>query len=47
MPDSIAPSLVVAEGALLHRMLLQVPFVSLDEQAQRRPPSRGAKQAQR
>ena len=34
MLDSIAASLVVAEGSLLHRMLLQVPFVPLDEQAQ-------------
>ena len=34
MLDSIAASLVVAEGSLLHRMLLQLPFVPLDEQAQ-------------
>jgi hypothetical protein len=34
MLDSLAASLVVAEGSLLHRMLLQLPFVPLDEQAQ-------------
>ena len=34
MLDSLAASLVVAEGSLLHRKLLQLPFVPLDEQAQ-------------
>ena len=34
MLDSLAASLVVAEGSLLRRMLLQLPFVPLDEQAQ-------------
>jgi hypothetical protein len=34
MLDSLAASLVVAEGSLLQRKLLELPFVPLDEQAQ-------------